>query len=185
MKAGFKKKLGLFSLCLMAMLTVFMLRPAQADAAVTKVKKQSFTTSPSVANKKATKIKKGKTYTLQFSPEGFVKFTAPKTKTYKFTFSNLKSVGKSGSDINHSYITFYMNKYGTSLSGVTSVKTKGGTTSTLWVCTKYSYSLSRVSTVRTGTSLPTRTGSVKLAKGQTIYLYFHSQYTSRVNLKVK
>lgn len=60
-------------------------------AATKTVKNVSAGTSYSVANKKATIVKKGKV-TLNIR-RGFLKFTAPKKKTYTFKFKTLKSTG--------------------------------------------------------------------------------------------
>ena len=62
-----------------------------ADAVMKKtIKPQEYTKKVSVANKKAAVVKKGTTKLTFKKGYGYIKFVAPATKTYKFTFSNLK-----------------------------------------------------------------------------------------------
>ena len=54
------------------------------------VKKQEFTTSTKIIKKKAVAVKAGKTTLKVKKGQGYVKYTANKTKKYKFTFSNFQ-----------------------------------------------------------------------------------------------
>jgi len=168
------------------MLALFAVRPASAEAATTKVKKQEFTVFRSVVEKKATRIKVGKTYKLQADSEGFLTFTAPATKSYKFTFSGLKSVGVSSkADLMSICATAYRSdssKYIT--SNDIDMKTQGGSSKVLTICTKYAYSLGSHASVTTLTALKTRYGQITLEKGQTLYFYLNGGEKFTCKLKV-
>lgn len=151
-----------------------------ADAAAKKtVKNQNFTTTTSTINKKATTVKKGTT-TLTFTKgQGYVKFKAPSTKTYKFTFSNL-----TGKDVYTAFVEVQTkSKYSSKYSFMTPVTTKGGKTETLWL-------LQKNKTYKGGKllsrPLKTRAGKIKLKKNQMIYFYFYNgKHKGSVKLNVK
>lgn len=151
-----------------------------ADAAAKKtVKNQDFTTTTSTINKKAAVVKKGTT-TLTFTKgQGYVKFTAPATKTYTFTFSNM-----TGKDVYTAFVEVQMkDKYSPKYSFMTQVTTKGGKSNTLWLLHKSkSYKGGKV----ISRPLKTRSGKIKLKKKQVIYFYFYNgQHKGSVKLNVK
>lgn len=150
-----------------AMFMLFAVQPASVRAATLKVKKQGYTEKLSTVKKKAAKIQAGKSYKLIIDGNGWMKFTAPATKLYKFTFSNLKTVGASSkSDMLKAYVNAYEWSSGWQWA---EMQTKGGSIGTLYMCSKYSYSLQNHASVTTVTALPTRTGQILLKKGETIY----------------
>ena len=99
-----------------------------ADAAMKrKVKHRAFTLNTAAVNKSAAKVKKGTTTLTISRSEGYIKFTAPKTKTYNLTFSDFKVKGTSLSFI----YAYKKNKNDpTSLKHVM-VSTEGGKTDVL------------------------------------------------------
>lgn len=115
--------------------------------------------------------------------EGYVRFKAPKTKTYSFTFSNVK-------DKNRGVCAFVMvqkflpkTKYSPAYLRLAQVKTAGGKSNTLWLSVN-----GYKATGYKGTSkrLASRTGKIKLKKGEVIYLYFYNnsaKTTAKLNIK--
>ena len=147
-------------------------------AATKSLKKQGFTTSTSTADKKAITVKKGTT-TVKLSKKGtgYLKFKATATKTYSFKLSGLKS-GNGRYSCGYFYV---MRKYGTAgqYIGQEKLKTYGGKNSALYVATKNStYSTKKLYQYRTS-----RTGKIKLNKGEMVYLYF--SFSSKDQLKLK
>jgi len=143
-------------------------RPVSAQAKTVVVKTTQYTSKVGRVNKRAKAVKRGTT-TLKTSG-GFVKFTAPKTKVYTFTFSNVATVGADpAKDINngHAYLETVRHNYLSS----NQVKTNGGKAYSLYMCTPYSWSLGSTQTVSYTTSIPQRFGRLKLNKGQTVYIY--------------
>ncbi len=89
---------SLLCLSLAFVMALALLTPvtAQAKSKDITVKSQKFTNTASVAKKKATKVSAGKTYSITFKTKGydcggFVKFVAPKSKTYTISVSNLST----------------------------------------------------------------------------------------------
>lgn len=133
------------------------------------IKKHGFTCDTKTIKKAATKVKKGTNKLNLKGGQGYLKFTASKTKKYSFKFSGLTSP-------NYRDTAFVevqkQDNRDSRYSFMVKVKTKGGTSNTLWLCTKgynnsyYSNTVSR--------PLTTRTGSIKLYKGEDVYFYFHS-----------
>lgn len=161
------KKLLRRSVALLMMLALILAATSTTFAAAkTKtVKKKTFSTSTSAINKKATKVKKGTTKLYIKKGQGYVKFKAPKTKTYKFTISKCTSKKRNVSGY------FYIMKpdsHSPKYSFITQVKTKGGKTGTLWLSANGYKSTSSDTLTK---PLSSRTGSIKLKKGQTVYLY--------------
>lgn len=113
---------------------------------------------------------------------GFIKFKAPKAGTYQFTISKVAAKGNSTAYANGA-VTFMTGK-GSSIypAKYVQVKTKGGKTTTLYVCSKQ-YTTSQKTT--TSTFLTSRTATVKLSKGQEIYLDFNNSVTNTCTLKIK
>lgn len=126
--------------------------------------------------KKAPKVGLGKTHVMlkvntQKDNEGFFKFKAPKTGLYKFTFSNYHSNGKltEGKDIQFGGVEFY--KYDKKQKQISSFRVKIGKYYDyfLYVCTK---ELVEKYPNDGGLfcSLPKRDTTIKIKKGQTIYI---------------
>ena len=113
---------------------------------------------------------------------GFVKFKAPKAGTYQFTVSKVAIKGDATSYANGA-VTF-MTGTGSSIypAKYLKVKTQGGKTSTLYICSR-TYSRSQKTTI--GTFLTSRTATVKLSKGQVVYLDFNNGKTNTYSLKIK
>lgn len=152
-------------LAMLVMMAVFAFRPMQAQAKTVKALK--YGAKAGTVKKKATKLKKG-TNAITIS-EGYCKFTAKKTKKYTFTFGNVATVGAvPAKDINHGhgYIMVPRRSYMNHLQ----FSTEGGKSSSVYLCTNYSWELSNKS-VSNYTSLPTRSAKLKIKKGQTVYLY--------------
>ena len=153
-----------------------------AQAATKSVKNCDFTTTTKTINKKALKVKKGTTKLSLNSGQGYIRFIAPKTKTYSFTFSNLKS--KKSSYGLTAFVEFQtpdksMPQYSFMMRDVA---TQGGKTSTLWLASKEWNGTSKKLVDK---PLKKRTGKVKLTKGTNLYLYFSSVYKyDTVTLKV-
>lgn len=117
---------------------------------------------------------------------GFVKFTVPKTATYKFTFSKVAIKGNSSSYANGA-ITFYTGTGGASSIYPTKylkVKTEGGSTGTLWLCSSY-LGGAAPKKPKTGSFLTKRTATVKLKKGQVVYISFNNNKTNTYSLNIK
>ena len=117
---------------------------------------------------KITRVKKGKTKLLIRS--GFLSFKAPSAGKYTFTFYGLDTRGGYGSvsflkRVGSSKLLSYIkNRY---------VKTAGGRNSVLWLCTKAEapYYEKDSSIKKIARPLIKRSGTIKLAKGEKVYLY--------------
>lgn len=148
-------------------------------AATKKLKKQGFTTTTAVANKKALAVKKGTTIVkLSGKGNGYLKFRAPKAKTYSFTLSNIKS-GTGGYTCGYFYV---MRKYGSSNQyiGQEPLKTYGGKSTALYLSTRNESSGKKAFQYRTS-----RTGKIRLNKGEVVYLYFSFYAKDSLKLKIK
>lgn len=178
------KKLMKRSIALLMMLAMILAATSTTFAATSTktVKKRSFSTSTSAIEKKATKVKKGTTKLNVKYGEGYIKFVAPKTKTYKFTFSNCTSKERN----NNGYITFMRPdadspKYTFS----TEVKTYGGKDSTLWLSVNgFKFSKSSYGD-DLGRPIASRTGTIKLKKGATVYMYLSFSDATKTKLVIK
>lgn len=168
----------------LAFVFAFGLMAVTASAAkkipVKKLKNQGFTTTKSVANKKAVSVKKG-TYTIKMGTKssGYLKFKAPKTKSYKFTFSKLKT--NTSYTCGHAYI-MTDSKYGNGYITYATMKTQGGSNSVLWLATKNS----STSVHKKDRFLASRYGTIKLTKGQVVYIYLNivnPKTSLRLNIK--
>jgi len=103
---------------------------------------------------------------------GYMKFTAPTTKTYSFTISNVRSnTGRYACGFG--YVMRYSG-YGDSI-GQVPVSTKGGSNTTMWFASRKS----------SGGFIPKRTGKITLNQGETVYLYLSasSSLSKSVSLK--
>lgn len=145
--------------------------PIEASAAA----KVTATTNVS----KAKRVKTGKTVVTVPKSRNFsaayLKFTAPATRTYKFTFNNIRKYGrKSTQDIESMWIALETKKkrtYGTYYERI-NLKQNGERTNSLYLESKYSWSISKTYTKKITADIfvPSRTASLRLKKGQTIYI---------------
>jgi len=124
---------------------------------------------------KAKAIGKGKTAIEFPSNSGtrysFIVFTAPASGTYKINFSNVKVLSASN-QIANGFIGFWgVDGYGYFVRK--DAATKGGKSSSMYVCTNYSYSLGGHPTIETYTNLPSRTATIRLKKGERLYMNFY------------
>ncbi|MDO4632938.1 MAG: hypothetical protein Q4B01_03675 [Eubacteriales bacterium] len=131
---------------------------------------------------KAKKVGRGTTVVTQKAgTASYVKFKAPKTKKYKFTISSLRCGG--------SFQNVYANAHfatGGEYNYVT-FKQNGNTTTTLFLTTTRNYNSSRKTGTTNITSLPKRTASFRLAKGQTVVMRLYAAASGspvRYNLKI-
>ena len=173
--SSFSKFLCVF----LAVAVAFAFMPSPAFAASSKsVSKQTFTTKSATVHKKAVTIKKGTTKLTYKAGVGYVKFKAKKTKTYSFTVSSVKSKKFSSA----TYVSFYTKSaYKSKSLASKKVSTKGGKNNTLWLsCNGYSHSGKLIYR-----PLATRTGKVKLKKGQWIYLYLGNESGGKTTLTMK
>ena len=177
-----KAKKTILLLMVMLMTTAV---PVAAMAAVKTVKKSEFTTKLSAAEKKGLTVKKGKTV-LKVS-QGYVKFTAPASGKYTFTFAGLKQLSSKGYEVGH---TSFMKKSPYSDTSITTlmIKTKGGKTSAMDLCTKAFHNKNnKGKKITTSTYIPSRSTTLSLKKGEKvfIYMYFGSQVRDQITLTIK
>jgi hypothetical protein len=137
------------------------------------IRKAPFTTSAASAASTAKAVRKG-TFTVKCPGSGYLQFTAPATKTYSFTVTNVRA-GRYA--CGHSYV-MGLSQYSASSITMLNVATKGGSNKTMYHATKntsYGNIVSRY--------LKTRTGKIRLQAGQTVYLYYN--FTSKVTFTLK
>lgn len=146
--------------------------------------------------KKAKAVKAGTTVvtigdaTKTKANNGYVKFKAPATKTYKFTLSNIRRYGKkSTNDVITTYAGF---RTATQYGGYNTLKFKQNKKDTysLYLCSVKSRNIALKygnKTVTAYTPLPSRTVSFKLKKGETIYIGLSNinRYKLSYDLKIK
>lgn len=147
-----------------------------ADAVMKrKLKYQASTNKIRVIDKKASKVKKGTTILTIPKGNGYIKFVAPETKTYKFTFSNIKDKKSSIEQVNISPLMKYDPKPQYCVS--VDVSTKGGIARSLSLLCKDYPVLEKNRKIERYTFLKSRTAKIKLNKGDIIY--FEYTRTSR------
>lgn len=174
-----KKSLWMRLAAVFAVLMLAIAMATPAYAATKTVKKQAFTTKTSVIKKKATTVKKGKTTLVVAKGQGYVKFKAPATKVYSFTFSGLKSKSAGSAFVE----VQTQDKSSPSYSFLTDVKTQGGKHDTLWLSVsgyrdKYNKGVNKC--------IASRYGKKKLAKGQEIFFFFYNGSSkTTANLVIK
>ena len=159
----------------------------ETQAATKAVKSCKFTTATKTLKKKALTVKKGTTKFKLKGESGVLKFKATKTKKYSFKFSGMTH--KTQDDYGFcAYVTFLTPdknspKYSFDLDK--KLATKGGKTETLWLASKsYKHTISGTKAV--DKPIKTRTGTVKLKKGQVVYMYFSGGYKGvTASLKIK
>ena len=157
-----------------------------ASAKTVKVTSAGFVTSKAAAESTAKRVgtgtvnvripKKKSTYS------GYLKFTAPATKKYNFTVSNVKG----GSYSSGFFYIMTTAEYSDQSIRMTDVATKGGVSHVLWVTSRETKSSRKSKLV--DRYLKSRTGSIVLQKGQTVYLYFFlaaSRNPKNVNFRLK
>ena len=147
-----------------------------ADAVMKrKLKYQASTNKIRVIDKKASKVKKGTTILTIPKGNGYIRFVAPETKTYKFTFSNIKDKKSSIEQVNISPLMKYDPKPQYCVS--VDVSTKGGIARSLSLLCKDYPVLEKNRKIERYTFLKSRTAKIKLNKGDIIY--FEYTRTSR------
>lgn len=167
-KSTFKTLLSATVLALALAVSIPVAGSVNAQAAT---KKATAATS----EKKAPKLKIGKTYRVTAkknkSTYTYVKFVVPSTGKYAVTISNMNNQDTSRSDIGFSnrYLTTPGKYYTESIK----VKTKGGKTSSIFLCTPYSYSRRTTNTITPYTNLASRTCEFSAKQGQVIYYKNH------------
>ena len=140
------------------------LAPSVGHATTLKsVKYQNYTSSTSSINQKAASVKTG-AFKLTFKKgKGYLKFKAPKTKKYRFTFSGVKGTSCAYVEV------LLRNKTNPKYSFMEKVSTKGGKSETLWLSgNNATFSGKNVLT----RPLSARSGTIKLTKGTWIYFFF-------------
>ncbi len=116
----------------------------------------------------------------------WVKFTVPKTGTYQFTFSDYVVKDKKD-DIMFGVINMYTGISRWADSGYPQdylkVKTNGGKSYSLYMCSPSAY----VKPAKVGKydSLSSRTATVKLKKGQIVFISFNNSNTITCKMKIK
>ena len=139
-----------------------------AFAASKTVKNMELEYEEALVKKKATTVKTGTTKLTVKGGEGYIRFRAPKTKTYKFTFSNFKA-----KDSVSCFVRFCYSDDGD--LEFLPVSTKGGKSAELWMAVNGA-DFTKVENIPSlvMTPLKSRTGSVKLKKNQNVYIYFYN-----------
>ena len=174
----------MMSVLIAAMLTGSAPVPVSAATVNKTVKKAAYTTKTSKAKKTAKKVVKGTTV-LKVA-QGFVKFTAPSAGNYMFTFSKVKRLSSNGFSVGTVQI---MSTYGSKDQFLEprKVKTEGGKNYRLYLCTGEFYSSWKPTKITKLTNLAKRSGTTKLKKDQTVYIFvdFGDGPKNTVKLNIK
>jgi len=150
-----------------ALLITFIFTPAAYAAVKKTAQRYVHTEYLSTIKKNAVAVSTGTTNLTVRMGEGYLKFTAPRTKMYKFTFS--KVTGKYTMD---GYVQFYKQDRSDSRRVETfDVSTSGGKTDTLFLAIN---GVKHQGGKLKDRPLQKRTGKVKLKKGQVIYMYYQA-----------
>lgn len=160
-----KKILRRIPVILLTLALLTALLPVSAFAGTKTLNAQEFTTYAEEAGKSAKRVKEGRFKLIMPSTgSGYLKFTAPSTDRYYFSFSNLKSKYR----YDCGYICL-MKVEGTEHPRLIKkkVRTQGGRAQDIELATKADTSGELVSR-----HLKSRYAKVNLTMGQTIYLYF-------------
>jgi hypothetical protein len=131
-----------------------------------------------VINKVATKVPRGTT-NLTFNDSGYLKFTAPKTATYSFTFSNVRGKNVCSGVSIYKYVPSQKSWTGRTFAAhleAIKVSTQGGKAYSLNLASKGKTIPGNKSTTGANKYLASRTGKIRLSKGQTIYMYYFASY---------
>ena len=167
-----------FILCLVPFL--FQAQAVTAQAKTITVQKQRYTTSKATANKKAKTVSTG-TYKVKADGSGYLKFKAPKAGKYSFTFSNIKVQGMSTA------VIYLMTASGSKIKA-RSLKTEGGTYTSLHLQDKKSEALYTDVSPLNERCLTKRTGTLSLKKGQTVFIslnYWGGLGYTTITMKIK
>lgn len=171
---------------LFAMLLACAALPKPVMAAKTKKIYYSDFTMTKASMKKPANLKKGTT-TVKMSDgkdvygsyHGYAKFKAAKTKTYTFTFSNLKNEKHPGSS---GYVQIFVtDKQGKKWVTWKKVSSQGGKVTNLNV----GESKSKNSGSKKNAYLTSRYAKLKIKKGDTVYLFFSFINGSKLDVKIK
>lgn len=153
--------------------------------AVNTVEAQAKTTKKFTANPKMQKapvLKKTGTYAItQKKNFSYVSFVAPKDGTYKFTISNINTLGSNAANLGNWYPKPAYNP------SPATFKTEGGKASCLWTASS-NYDLTYVNANKKKVSqyLKARSATVKMAKGQRInFEYFYTGTKCTYNFTIK
>ena len=179
----FRKHLCIF---LLSVLTIASLSFSVRAEAAGKVKHHPFSpTLTASVKKKAFRVKTGKTTckltTKGYSTSGYVSFKVPKSKKYKITFSRLTYPKNGYGNNGFAYICRPVDSYGSIHLDQLTFSTTGGKTQTA-----YFGSASFADGKSTANSyLASRTCSLKLKKGETIYMYLYFSNPGSVQLNIR
>lgn len=155
------------AVAVMLLIAVMICSSLSTAAAVKRsVKTQVFTTKTRVAQNRATTVTRGTTLLTFNAGRGYIRFQAPATKTYTFTFCNIKDSGR------HSVMSIAVqkpNKGDKSHLNLVDVRTQGGKDCFLSMASngyrdKYGKGTNKY--------LTSRTCKVLLQKGQVLYFHF-------------
>lgn len=139
--------------------------------------------------KKAKAVKKGKTYCVTAGEyDGgfyYLKFKAPKTKTYQFTFSGLTIHGEDSAECTTYGSTSVWGYDDDFFCGRLVEFKEGGSGETFWLCSEEPAHYSEGREDDPTVSLAKRTGVLKLKKGDTVYITFNFIETCDVLFQVK
>ena len=145
------------------------------------VKNLKFTSTVSSIGKYGARVKKGTTKLTFASGQGYVIFTAPATKTYSITFSDLKQSSRYGSFT--SIAVQQKPKMSSKYGYLRDVATQGGRTSFLHL--NVNNLKDRVNSKTVDKYLNSRRVSVKLKKGQSIYFHLSCYKKTTATLVIK
>ena len=170
-----KKMVAVF----MAFVLVGALTPSLAYASDITVGKADFTTETAKLDKVAKAVKVGKSKIVLKKGIGYLKFKATKNKVYSFTFSDLKCANSSSA---YAYVQ-QPDTHSPQYSWMADVSTYGGKTKTLWLGVNgktHEYG------EKVNYGLKSRTGKIKLKKGNEVYLFMHvGEKKATATLQVK
>lgn len=171
----------------LALFVAAMLVPTSAIARTVKTKTIPNGTKMSQFDKKIKAVKKGTTTIKYTTKYGFVKFKAPSTKTYKFTFSNVKSSNSPSAAVGA--LEKIKNTSRTEFTTVAiKVKTNEGTVKAFPVVDSEYARLAKnagKTKIDKYQIVTKRTVKAKLKKGQTIYLDISGTAAGSLKLKIK
>lgn len=165
MKKSMKRIIALTLAVVMAFLITTTAFPTETYAATKKNKVTA--TSGTKPTKKTPALKTGENVITYKKEAGWVKFTATKKGTYKFTFSNVASPEKNADQNGWGYFTID-DKDGKYYFPIVT-KTDKGKNKYINITTKYCYkNYPDIAGDKYGYK---RTATLSLKKGQTVYLY--------------
>lgn len=158
------------ALALSFALALTLLTPAVAPTTVSAATRK---VTGNTNYKKAPAVKVGTTKVTCKKQNTYVKFTAPKAATYQISIYNITSLNKPSSYQDYGHANFYIRQKSSSSSTPSrmKVKTQGGKTDWLRMASPACYdSFYKGSKVTVDSSLKKRTVTLKMKKGQVIYV---------------